>query len=750
MKEFIYILVSAIIVQTPLFGQQTYPTLSVTKGEVVEIRSALGQGTLFDTSIDKVRAQVDQFVTTGLDVPVPKDLAGGYTHEQHKKNFLILQKAGLLFQITEEEKYAILIKETLFKYREMYPKLERHPSTKSYARGKLFWQCLNDANWLVYVSQAYDCIYDWLSEKERKELNKELFVPMANFLSVETPRFFNRLHNHSTWANAAVGMIGLVMENEDLVQKALNGLPMSKEALKDNDGGSITLKGQKKAGFLAQIDFSFSPDGYYTEGPYYQRYAMYPFLIFALALDNSKPEVKIFEYNNEVLIKGVYALLNQTNAKGEFFPLNDAQKGMSYFSRELKLALSLAYQYGTKDPSLLSLIELQESVPLIYSGMQAALAIKEGKTIPFVKKSVMLRDGAKGDEGAIGILRADKEGEVDLIMKYAKHGMGHGHFDRLSYSMFYGEQEVLQDYGAARWVNINQKDGGGYLKENKTWAKQTVAHNTVVVDEKSQFRGKVKAADAIAPTSYIFDVDNPNLQVVSAKDTNCYTGVELQRTMILLKDSSFENPLVLDLFAVNSEEEHDLLLPYYYKGQLMQTNIDFKQSTTLSAMGESDGFQHLWKEAEGKAAEGVTQINWFDKATFFTLTSTTTASDNIITAHIGANDPNFNLRHDPAFFLQKKGKKGRTLFASILETHGKYSRVSEFATNAYGSITDITIIDNTSEYTVVNFTNKQDEEWTFIISNKQRSDASKHRLTIENREIKWGGPFTLFKNELEQ
>ncbi|WP_158631102.1 alginate lyase family protein [Flammeovirga kamogawensis] len=321
MKEFIYILVSAIIVQTPLFGQQAYPTLSVTKGEVVEIRAALGQGTLFDTSIEKVRAQVDQFVTTGLDVPVPKDLAGGYTHEQHKKNFLILQKAGLLFQITEEEKYAILVKETLFKYREMYPKLERHPSTKSYARGKLFWQCLNDANWLVYVSQAYDCIYDWLSVKERKELNKELFVPMANFLSVETPRFFNRLHNHSTWANAAVGMIGLVMENEDLVQKALYGLPISKEGLKDNDGGSITLKGQKEAGFLAQIDFSFSPDGYYTEGPYYQRYAMYPFLIFALALDNAKPDVKIFEYNNEVLIKGVYALLNQTNAKGEFFSI---------------------------------------------------------------------------------------------------------------------------------------------------------------------------------------------------------------------------------------------------------------------------------------------------------------------------------------------------------------------------------------------------------------------------------------------
>ena len=50
----------------------------------------------------------------------------------------------------------------------MYPTLPVHPKTRSYARGKLFWQCLNDSNWLVYTSQAYDCIYDFLSEEERQ------------------------------------------------------------------------------------------------------------------------------------------------------------------------------------------------------------------------------------------------------------------------------------------------------------------------------------------------------------------------------------------------------------------------------------------------------------------------------------------------------------------------------------------------------------------------------------------------------
>lgn len=91
----------------------------------------------------------------------------------------------------------------LLAYAKMYPTLPLHPKTRSYARGKLFWQCLNDANWLVYTSQAYDCVYDWLSKKDRNTIEKQLLRPMALFLSKGNPQFFNRIHNHSTWGNVA-------------------------------------------------------------------------------------------------------------------------------------------------------------------------------------------------------------------------------------------------------------------------------------------------------------------------------------------------------------------------------------------------------------------------------------------------------------------------------------------------------------------------------------------------------------------
>ena len=50
-------------------------------------------------------------------------------------------------------------------YARIYKTLPIHPQPRSYARGKIFWQCLNDANWLVYVSQAYDCIHHFYQKK---------------------------------------------------------------------------------------------------------------------------------------------------------------------------------------------------------------------------------------------------------------------------------------------------------------------------------------------------------------------------------------------------------------------------------------------------------------------------------------------------------------------------------------------------------------------------------------------------------
>ena len=643
---------------------QEHPKLILTAQGVEDIRAQLGSIPIFDKTLEKVKTEIDAEIEKGIDVPIPKDYSGGYTHVTHKRNWGVLQKAGVLYQILDDEKYAKYVKDMLMAYEALYKTLPLHPKTRSYARGKLFWQCLNDSNWLVYVSQAYDCIYNYLTEEERNKLEQNLFRPFADHISIDSPQFYQRVHNHSTWGNAAVGMIGLVMGDEELINRALYGIKdvnVDPNA-KDNDGGFINKDG--KAGFLANIEKPFSPDGYYNEGPYYQRYAMYPFLIFAEGLHNVKPELKIFEYKDGVLLKSINALLNLTDADGEFFPLNDGQKGMSYYNNALVTAVDISYKYGGQNPGLLSIAEKQNQVLLDDSGLAVALGIKEGKNEPFKKKSINLSDGPNGEQGGVGILRNE---DMELVFKYASQGSSHGHYDKLSYSLYEKGEEIIQDYGLVRYVNIEQKGGGNYLKENKTWAKQTIAHNTLTQNETSHFKGKYEIGSQHHSDLQYFSSGLENIKVVSAKETNAYPGTEMLRTMAIIKDKDLEKPYLLDIMKVTSSKINQYDFPFYYFGQVLQTNFEFNIQDTLKPLGTKNGYQHLYVEAKSKAKNDNSKFSWFNNNKFYTLTTTTDLNDELLFTRLGANDPEFNLRRDPALVLRRQNAKN-TVFVSTIET----------------------------------------------------------------------------------
>ena len=726
-----------------------HPNLTITKSGVALIKSNIDQAPLFKTTLKETIKEVDAEIELGVKVPVPKDMAGGYTHERHKKNFFILQKTGNLYQITGDEKYAEYIKEVFMAYAEMFPTLPLHPTNRSYATGKIFWQCLNDANWLVYSSQAYDCIYDYLSKEERDHLESKLFRPFADFISIENPQFFNRVHNHSTWANAAVGMMGLAMHDEELIERALFGIQNDgiDPTMVDNDGGYIKVDGQKKAGFFAQLDYSFSPDGHFTEGPYYLRYAMSPFLLFAKCLHNSRPELNIYDYRDGILEKAIYSLLNETDANGLFFPINDAQKGMSWLSREVVGAIDIGYHDFGLDPMLLSIAEKQGKVLLDENGFVVARDLHKGMATPFAHQSIAYTDGADGKNGGIGILRADgdDEDEVCLLMKYAAHGMGHGHFDRLGYSLYDETGEVIQDYGSARWVNIDQKGGGRYLPENNTYAKQTIAHNTVTANEISQYEGSVKKGDANASTQYFFDASNVNLQAVSAKDDKAYPGVEMHRTMLLLKDDDFRKPLLIDIFKLTSEQENQYDLPVWFLGHLLSASFEYdKEAESLTTLGSDHGYQHIWREATGHSDKESAQITWFGNRKFYTLTSATDTTDELIFVKTGANDPDFNLRYDPALIHRKKGAKD-ALFVSAIESHGLYNPVSEISSDPFSGLEKIEVLHDSVDYTAIKLTGKSQKSWMIVVSNEDNDPMSKHQLKINSQTIEWTGPIQMNK-----
>ncbi|WP_026052516.1 alginate lyase family protein [Gayadomonas joobiniege] len=733
-------LLLATLIGVNAVNAQEHPKLILTQEGVKKIRAELGNVPLYDASLQRVKEEVDAEIELGIDTPIPKDFSGGYTHERHKRNFYVAQKAGVLYQVLEDDKYAQYVKDMLFQYEAMYKNLPPHPKERSYARGKLFWQCLNDSNWLVYMSQAYDTIYNYLTADEREILENNLFRPFADYISIENPQFFNRIHNHSTWGNAAVGMIALVMDDKELLDRALYGIEDDGLELgaKDNDGGFIKVAGQK-AGFLANLEDPFSPEGYYTEGPYYQRYAMYPFLIFALAMENAKPEMGVLEYKDNVLLKGVNTLLNLADADGEFFPLNDGQKGMSIYTASLVTAVDVAYHYGDKNPQLLSIAERQNKVLLDQAGLSVAIGIRDGKAKPFVKHSINLSDGQNGDQGGLGILRYGNE-ELTLVFKYTAQGLSHGHYDKLSFSLYEKGDEVLQDYGLVRFVNIEQKGGGNYLKENTTWAKSTIAHNTLSVNQTKHFNGIYEVGSKHHSELHFYDDSNKNVQVVSASESNAYPGTTMLRTMAVIKNPNFEKPFLLDILKVDSETTNQYDLPFYYLGHVLEVNFDYQSPVNLKPLGEKNGYQHLYLEGKGQAAGDFTQFAWMGNGKYYTLSSATQSSDEILLTRLGANDPDFNLRRDPGIIIRRNEAKD-TIFASVIEPHGSYSPVNELSKNSNSHIAHLAVVHDDEQYTAVKITDLDGNQQLFIVANQQASQSAQHQLKINGKSYRWSGPY---------
>ncbi len=718
------------------------PGLILTAEGVKSIRENLGRLPLFDHSVALAREVVESEISAGIDTPIPKDYSGGYTHERHKKNFYVAQQAGALYLITQDERYAKYVRDMLFQYEAMYSDLPVHPKPRSYARGKLFWQCLNDSNWLFYMAQAYDAIYDYLSESERNQLNSNLFRPFADFISLDNPQFFNRIHNHSAWGNAAVGMIGLVMGDQDLINRALYGLSSHDGVdmlAKDNDGGFI-YSPDGRAGFLANLEEPFSPDGYFTEGPYYQRYATYPFIVFAVAMHNVRPELKVLEHKNKVLLKSVYTLLNLTDADGEFFPLNDGQKGMSVANGSLISAVNIAYFYGNQDPSLISIAEQQGRVMLDHSGLTVAIASRDSLSSEFTKSSVNYSDGPLGQQGGVAILRYGKE-DLTTVFKYSAHGLSHGHYDKLSYSLYANGTEVIQDYGLVRFVNIEQKGGGNYLPENNTWAKQTIAHNTLVQDEISHFGGQYDVSSQHHSELNFFDASKPNIHIVSAKENNAYPGTSMLRTLAQIKLPELDNAVLIDIFKASSDGEHQYDLPLQFLGQVIETSAKTSMSETLAPMGADNGYQHLFKEATSIATAGTQYMTWMNSGRFYTMTTESMVDDEWIYTRLGAKDPNFNLRRDAALIIRRKGV-GNTVFASLIEPHGSYSFVTEGSNSPRPHISSLKVEHHDSDYTAVSFTSPK-QKYILVISNDSANESESHSIIINGELVKWDGPYFL-------
>ena len=680
----------------------------------------------FDRTFEAAETKLAKIMGEPLTIPVPKDPGGGYTHETHKANGFLLYDVGQLYKLTGDKTYADFAGQAMMDYADVYPSWELHPARKEQSPGRMFWQNLNESMFLLNVAQCYDAIKDTLAEEQREKIETDLLRNMADFLSVGAPETFNKVHNHGTWATAAVGLTGYAIGDDEYVEQALMGLDKSGEA-----------------GFLKQMDVLFSPDGYYNEGPYYHRFALKPFVIFAQAVQKNNPDFKIFEKRDGILKKAIYSLIQQ-NYGGLFFPINDAIKEKGIRTDELLNGVAIAYDL-TGDTGLLSVAAEQDKFVLTPESRKLARDLAAGKATPFDYKSMRLGDGQQGTEGALDILRASEDPKgLAVVAKNTSQGLGHGHFDKMGILVYDAGHEILRDYGAARFLNVEAKYGGHYLPENNKYAKQTVAHNVLVVDETSHFGGDVRIGNQHAPKLFDF-VDEDNIKLTSAEIATAYDDVRLGRAVAMIKDAAFSGPIIIDLVEAHAEEPHSYDLPFHYNGHLIYTNFEVKADPfKREPLGANNGYQYLWKVAEAEPVDGISQVTWLLDRKFYSVTSAVPANTNVVFTQIGANDPNFSLKPEPGFMLRSKTSDGVS-FVSVIEPHGDYNPTVEYTIGSYSQVKTVSHFeDGAAEYIRVE---TKDGNIVGLGLGAEDNPSGTHSVNVNGETVSWTGAYKLFHSD---
>lgn len=197
--------------------------------------------------------------------------------------------------------------------------------------------------------------------------------------------------------------------------------------------------------------------------------------------------------------------------------------------------------------------------------------------------------------GGFAIMRADAAdvSAPAVNMTYGPYGSGHSHPDALHLSL-YGLGAILcPDAGTWPYDDPVQL----------TWANQTIAHNTVTVDEVAQepqgMSDSIFAAER--GDQRVFGVlrmfhPGDQMKAVRATTDTAYPGVMLDRTLCLV------GPYALDVFRVSAGDERLLDLALHGLGEVStQADLEARGDDVF----EARGYAHLADVRQGRPPAGM-------------------------------------------------------------------------------------------------------------------------------------------------
>ena len=497
------------------------------------------------------------------------------------------QAAGfaVAYVLTDEPIFAEAATAILKRYVEVFPGYE-----PTHLKGLATSAALEECVWAVDATAAYDLIYNSaaLTDADKRAIEQTVFRASAEVL---------RHCNHavrSNWRIRSVGGIaamGFAIGDRELIDEALNGI-------RDDDGRLL------RDGFVQHMAWSLLADGIYYERS--QSYSEECGDAFAHVLEAarhsgidlwsrtfegspydagadadrrfgpSRPKTIRHAYD-AVLYRsfGNGTLAKAANSYWDHLSRRDGWSAAWRATGDDRYAWPLVCD---PDGWLHDLRDLLFIPPKLPTGSpEFATGAQLGVTGRHENACTLLPNGGHA------ILRHDAGRDaVSAAITFGDFANGHCQADALSIVVYAGGRHVLPDTKYFR-----------YIDQHLTWSKQTITHNTVTVDELSQYPQGDSDDMWITPTREkplrgraVFFHAGDDLKAVRAECNAAYDGVGYDRTIALV------DSVVVDFFRCRSEAQHQYDYALHVDGTLADCSAALGEPQP-GPLAESYGYRHI-------------------------------------------------------------------------------------------------------------------------------------------------------------
>ncbi len=411
---------------------------------------------------------------------------------------------ALVAAIEHKPQYAAKAAEILLKYAAAYP----GPHTTT-VKGGMIYQSLDEAMWVIPLAQAYDLICDDLSPDQRTRIETFLRTVAQGLQRCGTRG------NWGSWHLSAVGVVGYAIEDRELIGWATEHFKLQIRDQLGDDG--LWPESVHTYHFFPLLAFADFAEAAWHDGTDLYHWEAKPgkslLLMFSAPLQYAYPDLRLPAIND-----GWFQ---------SFLPA-DLYELAYHRTHDPRFAWVLAngYRPGAAPAGRVNTDPRDSLRSGLYAFLFGGPILTNGTPPP----------GTSVNFPVLGICMLRSTNGATLSFDYGPF-LGHGQLDKMGITLFAHRKLWLADYGTP-----------GYGASILPWYESTFAHNTVVVDGKSQAR--------TGENNVKLWLGGPDIEAAQSETAEAYPGVTQTRTVVRIGDYF----VVADRLKSESEHTYDLYL----------------------------------------------------------------------------------------------------------------------------------------------------------------------------------------------